>query len=72
MLAQTLLDYFHLNDKTLPISVKSRTGYVIFFRDAPLVWASKTSNTDCFAYHGSRIHSTKSSNERSHTNSGNH
>ena len=32
---------FSSEDKTLPISVKSRTGYVIFFRDAPLMWVSK-------------------------------
>jgi hypothetical protein len=32
---------FSVEDKQDPISVKSRTGYVITYRDAPLMWASK-------------------------------
>jgi hypothetical protein len=32
---------FSVEDKHDPISVKSRTGYVITYRDAPLMWVSK-------------------------------
>jgi hypothetical protein len=32
---------FSVEDKQDPISVKSRTGYVITYRGAPLMWASK-------------------------------
>jgi hypothetical protein len=32
---------FSVKDKQDPISVKSRTGYVITYRGAPLMWASK-------------------------------
>jgi hypothetical protein len=32
---------FSVEDKQDPISVKSRTGYVIMYRGAPLLWASK-------------------------------
>jgi hypothetical protein len=32
---------FSVEDKQDPISVKSRTGYVITYRGAPLLWASK-------------------------------
>jgi Reverse transcriptase (RNA-dependent DNA polymerase) len=32
---------FSVEDKQKPISVKSRTGYVITYRDAPLMWVSK-------------------------------
>ena len=32
---------FSTEDKQDPVSVKSRTGYVITYRDAPLMWASK-------------------------------
>ena len=32
---------FSVEDKQDPVSVKSRTGYVITYRGAPLMWASK-------------------------------
>jgi hypothetical protein len=32
---------FSVEDKQEPVSVKSRTGYVITYRGAPLMWASK-------------------------------
>ena len=32
---------FSSENRALPISVKSRTGYVKFYRDAPLMWVSK-------------------------------
>ncbi len=32
---------FSVEDKQQPISVKSRTGYVIMYRHAPLLWVSK-------------------------------
>jgi hypothetical protein len=32
---------FTVEDKQDPVSVKSRTGYVILFKGAPLLWASK-------------------------------
>ena len=32
---------FSVKDKQDPISVKSRTGYVIMYRGAPLLWVSK-------------------------------
>ena len=32
---------FSVSNKQDPVSVKSRTGYVIMYRGAPLLWASK-------------------------------
>ena len=40
---------FSVDDKQDPISVKSRTGYVITYRGAPLMWASKMQTQDALS-----------------------
>ena len=41
MLMRTSDGLFSVQNKQDPVSVKSRTGYVITYRGAPLMWASK-------------------------------